>query len=138
MAKRNYRAPSEASGSNNKLRGGGVIELNKMSAIEEKLDALMNRMNTQDKRGYSCNEVEILEGVGQKGVTDEGLSHEGPYQVEEAQFFNGNINYNFKPNKNLPTHYNPALRNHENFSYRGGMHQGKQVQNYASPRFQGQ
>ena len=25
--------------------------------------------------------------------------------------------YHFKPNPNLPTHYNPALRNHENFSY---------------------
>ena len=24
--------------------------------------------------------------------------------------------YHFKPNPNLPTHYNPALRNHENFS----------------------
>ena len=33
-------------------------------------------------------------------------------------------NYHFKPNPNLPTHYNPALRNHENFSYGGGALQG--------------
>ena len=37
-------------------------------------------------------------------MTDEGLAHEGPYQVEEAQFVSGNISYNFKlPNNNLPT-----------------------------------
>ena len=66
LAKSNYRAPSKASGSNSRLRGGGVIELNKMSAIEEKLDALLNRMNTQDKRSYSYSEVEILKGTGQK------------------------------------------------------------------------
>ena len=28
--------------------------------------------------------------------------------------------YHFKPNPNLPTHYNPTLRNDENFSYGGG------------------
>ena len=38
LAKRNYRAPSKTSGSSSRLRGSGVIELNKMSAIKEKLD----------------------------------------------------------------------------------------------------
>ena len=36
----------------------------------------------------------------------------------------GNISYNFKSNNNLPTHYTPALRNHENFSYGSGVQQG--------------
>ena len=45
LAKSNHRAPSEASGSSSRMRGGGVIELNKMSAIEAKLDAIMTRMN---------------------------------------------------------------------------------------------
>ena len=63
----------------------------------------------------------IEKGGEQKGTTDEGLAHEGPYQVEEAQFVGGNIGYNFKPNNNLPTHYTPALRNHENFSYGSGV-----------------
>ena len=45
LAKSNHRAPSEASGSSSRMRGGGVIELNKMSAIEVKLDAIMTRMN---------------------------------------------------------------------------------------------
>ena len=50
-----------------------------MLAIEGKSDALMNRMNTQDKRGYSCNEVGLVEGVGKKCVAGEGLAHKGPY-----------------------------------------------------------
>ena len=45
LAKSNYRAPSDASGSSSIFRVGGVIELNKMIAIEAKLDAIMNRMN---------------------------------------------------------------------------------------------
>ena len=45
LAKNNYIAPSEASWSNSRLRVGGVIELNRMSAIKAKLDAIMNMMN---------------------------------------------------------------------------------------------
>ena len=50
LAKRNYRAPSETSGSNSRLREGGIIELKKMSAIETKLDALINKMSNQQRR----------------------------------------------------------------------------------------
>ena len=52
--------------------------------------------------------------------------------------------YHFKPNPNLPTHYNPALRNHENFSYGGGAlndpRQGQHPQQgyQQPPRFQQQ
>ena len=45
LAKRNYRGPSETSGSSSRLRGSGVIELNKMLAIEAKLEALMNKIS---------------------------------------------------------------------------------------------
>ena len=38
LAKCNMKAPSETSGSNIRARGSGVIELNKMTAMEEKLD----------------------------------------------------------------------------------------------------
>ena len=83
------------------------------------------------RRMHSVHEVETVEGNEQKSITDKGLAHEGPYQVEEAQFVGGNISYNFKPNNNLPTHYTPALRNHGNFSYAGGAQQGQRpVQNY--------
>ena len=74
-------------------------------------------------------------------MNDEGLSHEGPYQVKKAQFVSGNISYNFKPNNNLPTHCTPALRNHKNFSYGSGVQHGSRLmqnvhQQYAPQGFQ--
>ena len=105
--------------------------LNKMSAIEAKLDALMSKMNNQERRSYLANAVGIEEGGEQECIIDEGLAHEGPYQVEEAQIVSGNISYIFKPNNNLPTHYTHALRNHENFSYGNGVQHGpRPVQNF--------
>ena len=73
----------------------------------------------------------------------EGPIEEYPYQVEEAKYMNEQRSYHFKPNPNLPTHYNPALRNHENFSYGGGASQGPRhgqnlQQGYQPPRFQQQ
>ena len=120
LAKCNYKAPSETSGSSSRLKGSGVIELNRMTAIEAKLDALMNKMGNQDRRMHSAHEVGTIDGNEQKSSADEGLAHEGPYQVEDAQFLNANRSYNFKSNLNLPTHYTPTLKNHENFSYAGG------------------
>ena len=92
-----------------------------MSVIKANLDTIMNRMNNQERRGHFGNEVGVVEGARQKCATNEGLAREGPYQVEEAQFVNGNKRYNFKPNNNLPTYYTLALKNHENFSYGGRM-----------------
>ena len=84
LAKRNYRAPSKALRSSSRLRIGGVIELNKMTAIEAKLDSIMNKMNNQERRGHSCNEVGIVKGCEQKSTDDQGLAHEGAYQVDEV------------------------------------------------------
>ena len=44
LEKCNYRAPFETSGSSSRLKGSCMIELNCMTAIEAKLDALMNKM----------------------------------------------------------------------------------------------
>ena len=121
LAKRNYRAPVETLESSSRMRGEGMLELNKMNAIEAKLDALMSKMSNQERRSNSTNAVGLLEGGEKTCITDEVLAHEGPYHVEEAQFVNGNRSYNFKPNTNLPTHYTSALRNHENFSYGSGV-----------------
>ena len=72
-----------------------------------------------------------MEGGEQKCIVDEGLTHEGPYLMEEAHYVKGNISYNFKPNNNLLTHYTPALRNHENFFYGSIVHQvPRPVQNF--------
>ena len=98
--------------------------MNKMITIEAKLDAIMNIMNTQERISHSINEVGIVNSIEKNNVIDQGLAHEGPYQVEEVQYLNWNRSYKFKPNINLPTHYTPTIRNHEDLSYGGGNHQG--------------
>ena len=81
--------------------------------MEVKLDAIMHRMDRQEKRLHSAHEI---------GVID--IAEVDPYQVKDAKYLNEQRSYHFKPNLNLPTHYNPALRNHDNFSYGGGEIQG--------------
>ena len=141
LAKCNYKAPFEASGSNSRLRGSGLIGLDRMTAIEAKLDAVMNKLGNNERRMHTAHEVGAVEERIRRSV--EGLVEEEPYQVEETNYMNEQRSYHFKPNPNLPTHYTPALRNHENFSYGGGAHQGTRPrlnyqQAYAQPRFQEQ
>ena len=139
-AKCNMKAPAKSSGSNNRTRGSGVIELNKMTAMEAKLDAIMHKMDKQEKRLHSAHEIRAVERDGIRRSA-EGPTEEDLYQVEEAKYMSEQRSYHFKPNPNLPTHYNPTLRNHENFSYGGGASQSpRHRQNfqqwYQPPRFQ--
>ena len=112
-----------------------------MTAIEEKLDAVMNKLGSNERRMHTAHEVgAVKEGIRSSA---EGPFEEGSYHVEKAQYLNANRSYTFKPNPNLPTHYTLALRNHENFSYGGGAQQGQRsgqnMQQYdASPTFQEQ
>ena len=114
-----------------------------MTTIEAKLDAVMNKLGSNERRMHTALEVgEVDEGERRKSV-EEGPKHEGSYQVEEAQYLNSNRSYTFKPNLNLPAHYTPALRNHENFSYGRGAQQGQRLgqnmlQYHASHGFQQQ
>ena len=78
LAKCNYRAPSETSGSSSRLKGSGVIELNQMTAIEAKLDALMNNMGNHERRMHSANEVGTDDENEKRNSVEEGLTHEGP------------------------------------------------------------
>ena len=64
LAKCNMKAPSEFLGSNSRTRGSGVIELNKMIAMEAKLDAIMHRMDKQDKKLHSAHEIKAVERGG--------------------------------------------------------------------------
>ena len=84
VAKCNYKAPFEASGSSNRLKGSGVIELNRMTAIEEKLDALINKLGNNERRMHTTLEVGTIDEGEKRNSVEEGLTHEGPYQVEEA------------------------------------------------------
>ena len=97
LAKCKYGAPSETSGSNS-LKGSGVIELNWMTTIEEKLDALMNKMGNHERKMHSTNEVGTVDKNEKRNSAKEGLTHEDPYQVEDAHYLNANRSYHFKPN----------------------------------------
>ena len=120
LAKCNYTAPFEASGSSRRLKGNGLIILDRMTTIEAKLEAV---------RMHTAYEVGAVEEIMRRSV--EGLVDEEPYQVEETKYMNKKRSYHFKSNLNMPTHYTPALRNHENFSYGGGSQQGPRPgQNY--------
>ena len=124
LAKCNYKAPSKTSGSSSRLRGSGLIELNRMTAIEAKLDVVMNKLGSNERRMHTALEVGAIDGEERRKSDEEGPNPEGFYQVEEAYYLNANRSYTFKPNLNLPTHYTLALKNHANFSYGGGAQQG--------------
>ena len=91
--------------------------------MEEKLDVIMHRMHRKEKRLHSAHEIGAVDREGMRRSA-EGLAEEDPYQVKEAKYFSEQRTYHFKPNLNLPIHNNPALKNHENFSYGGGATQG--------------
>ena len=139
LAKCNYKAPFEASGRSSIQRGNGLIGLDRMIAIEAKLDAVMNRIGNNERMMHIENEVGAVEERNRRSA--EGLTEEEPYQVEETKYMNEQRSYYFKPNPNLLTHYTPALRNHESFFYGGGAQQGPRHgqnyhQAYAQPGFQ--
>ena len=64
LAKCNYQAPSEASGSSNIPRGSGLIGLDRMTTIEAKLDAIMNKLGNNEKIIHTAHEVgAVKEGM---------------------------------------------------------------------------
>ena len=121
LSKCNMKAPSEFSRGNS--RGKRVTELSKITAMEAKLDAIMHRMDKQERKMHTTHEIGAVEREAMRRSV-EIPKEEDAYAVEEAKYVNEPRNYHFKPNPNLPTHYSPALRNHENFSYGGGALQG--------------
>ena len=72
IAKCNYKAPSEASGSSRRLRGGGLIGLDRMTTIEAKIDAVMNKWGSNDKRMHTAHEV----GAVREGIRNSAEGHE--------------------------------------------------------------
>ena len=96
-----------------------------MTVIEAKLVALMNKIGNNERRMHIALKVGTVNEGEKRNNAEEEPTHEGSYQVKEAQYLNANRSYTFKPNLNLPTHYTPILRNHENFSYGGGAQQNQ-------------
>ena len=87
LAKCNMKAPSEFTRSYGKARRSGVIELNKMTSMEAKLDAIMHKMDKQDKNLHSAHEIGAMERDGIRRSA-EGPNEEDPYSVEEANYLN--------------------------------------------------
>ena len=141
LAKCNMKAPSEFSRGSS--RGKGVMELSKMTTMEAKLDAIMHMMDKQERKMNTTHEIGAVERELMRRIS-EVPTKEDSYGAEEVKYVNEQRSYHFKPNPNLPTHYNPALRNHENFSYGGGVLHGPRKgqhpqQGYQQPpRFQQQ
>ena len=100
------------------MKGNGLIGLDRMTVIGAKLDAVINKLGNNERRMHTANEVGVVEERSKRSAKE--LVGEVPYQVEETKYMNEKRSYHLKPNPNLPTHYTPALRNHENFSYGGG------------------
>ena len=92
------------------------MELSKMIAMEAKLDAIMNRMDKQERKMHTAHEIGVVERELLRGSVDVP-TEELFYDAEEVKYLGEPRSYHFKPNPNLPAHYHPALRNHENFSY---------------------
>ena len=126
LEKCNMKAPSEFSRGSS--RGKGVMELSKTTAMEAKLDAIMHRMDKQERKMHIAHEIGAVERELMRR-SDDVPTEEDSYGAEEVKYVNEQRSYHFKTNPNLSTHYNPALRNHENFSYGGGaLHGPRQVQ----------
>ena len=104
------KAPSEFSRSIG--RGRGIIELSKMTAMEAKLDTIMNRMDKQERKMHTAHEVGVVERELLRGSADVP-TEELFYDAEEVKYLGEPRSYHFKPNPNLPAHYHPALRNYE-------------------------
>ena len=86
LAKCNYKAPSKISGSNSRLKGNGLIGLDRMGAIEAKLEAVLNKLRSNERRMYTVHELGAVEERIKRSV--EGLVDEEPNQVEETKYMN--------------------------------------------------
>ena len=95
------------------------MELSKMTAMEAKLDAIMHRMDKQERKMHTAHEIGAVKREHMRRSVDVP-TEEDSYGTEEVKYVNEHRNYHFKRNPNPPAHYSPAMRNHENFSYGGG------------------
>ena len=64
------------------MKGNGLIGLDRTTAIEAKLDAVMNKLSSNDRRMRTAHEVGTMREGRRNSV--EGYEKEEPYQVEDA------------------------------------------------------
>ena len=86
LSKCNYKTPYESSGSSNRMRGNGLIRLDRTTATEAKLDAVMNKLSSNERKMHTTHEVgAVREG---RRNSAEGYEEEEPYQAEETKYMN--------------------------------------------------
>ena len=61
LMKNNYQAPSEISVGR---RQGGILELDRMSSLEAKFEALMAKLNQQNPRELTIGEIDYMQAQG--------------------------------------------------------------------------
>ena len=79
LDKCNYKTLSKSSRSGNRMRGNGLIGLDRTTAIETKLDAVMNKLSSNERRMHTTHEVGAVREGRRNSV--EGYEEEEPYQV---------------------------------------------------------
>ena len=100
-----------------------------MSSLEAKFEALMARSNQQAPKEPTIGESAYMQA---QGVLMAHLE----LQIEDANYVN-NRSYTFRTNNDLPSHYHPGLRNHENISYSNQAvvpHEPHQLSNTTTPQ----
>ena len=88
----------------------------------------MARLNQQAPKEQTIREIACMQAQG-------ALMANPPLQNEDANYLN-NRSYTFRSNNNLPSHYHPRLRNHENFTYSNQAivpHEPHQLSNTTTP-----
>ena len=107
---------------------GGIHEIDRISSLEAKFEALVTRLNQQAPKEPTLGEIAYMQ-------TQNALVANTPLQIEDANYVNYR-SYTFCPNNNLPSHYHVVLRNYENFSYGNQaivLHEPHQVSTTMSP-----
>ena len=89
-------------------KAAGIHEVDSIVSLLAHVSTLVNQITAFTTRESSSKETTM---VATTSYMREGVGVE----QEQCQYLN-NYNFNYRPN-NLPTHYHPGLRNHENFSY---------------------
>ena len=77
-----------------------------MTTIEAKLDAMMNKLGSNERRMHTAHEVRAVKEGIRSSV--EGLVKEEPYQVEETKYMSEQRSYHFPPSP-LKTIISPIL-----------------------------
>ena len=82
-------------------RQGGILELDWVSSLEAKFEALLTKLNQQAPKEPTLREIAYMK-------TQEAMLANPTSQVEKANYFN-NRGYVFRSSNNLTTHYHLGL-----------------------------